>query len=58
MSKSIGNTVSPEDISKQYGAEIMRLWVASSDFTNDLKIGKEIIQTNVDSYRKIRNTMR
>ena len=58
MSKSIGNTVSPEEISKQYGAEIMRLWVASSDFTNDLKIGREIIQTNVDAYRKIRNTMR
>ena len=58
MSKSLGNTMSPEDISRQYGAEIMRLWTASSDFTNDLKIGKEIIQTNVDSYRKMRNTLR
>ena len=58
MSKSLGNTMSPEDISKQYGADIMRLWVASSDWANDLKIGKEIIQTNVDAYRKIRNTMR
>ena len=58
MSKSIGNTMSPDDISKQYGAEIMRLWVASSDWSNDLKIGKEIIQTNVDAYRKMRNTLR
>jgi len=58
MSKSLGNTMSPEDISKQYGAEIMRLWTASSDFTNDLKIGKEIIQTTVDAYRKMRNTLR
>ena len=58
MSKSLGNTMSPEDISRQYGAEVMRLWTASSDFTNDLKIGKEIIQTNVDSYRKMRNTLR
>ena len=58
MSKSLGNTMSPEDINKQYGAEILRLWVASSDTTNDLKIGKEIIQTNVDAYRKLRNTLR
>ena len=58
MSKSLGNTMSPEDISKQYGAEIMRLWTASSDWSNDLKIGKEIIQTNVDAYRKLRNTLR
>ena len=58
MSKSLGNTMSPEDINKQYGAEIMRLWTASSDWANDLKIGKEIIQTNVDAYRKLRNTLR
>ena len=58
MGKSLGNAVSPEDISKQYGAEILRLWVASSDTTNDLKIGDEIIKTNVDSYRKLRNTLR
>ena len=58
MSKSLGNTMSPEDISKQYGAEIMRIWTASSDWANDLKIGKEIIQTNVDAYRKLRNTLR
>ena len=58
MSKSLGNTMSPEDISKQFGAEIMRIWVASSDWANDLKIGREIIQTNVDAYRKLRNTLR
>ncbi|NNE57656.1 MAG: isoleucine--tRNA ligase [Hellea sp.] len=58
MSKSLGNTVSPADLIKQYGAEIIRVWTASSDFTDDLKIGKEIIQTNVDSYRKLRNTLR
>ena len=58
MSKSLGNTMSPEDISKQYGAEIMRIWVASSDWADDLKIGSEIIKTNVDAYRKLRNTLR
>lgn len=58
MSKSLGNTVAPEQIIRQYGAEIMRLWVASSDFTVDLRIGDEIIKTNVDAYRKLRNTMR
>lgn len=58
MGKSLGNAVSPEDINKQYGAEILRLWVASSDTTNDLKIGDEIIKTNVDAYRKLRNTLR
>jgi len=58
MSKSLGNTMSPLDLAKQYGVEIIRIWVASSDTTNDLKIGKEIIQTNVDSYRKLRNTLR
>ena len=58
MSKSLGNTVAPQDIIKQYGADILRLWVASSDYSDDLRIGKEIINTTVDSYRKLRNTMR
>lgn len=58
MSKSLGNTTAPSDIIRQNGAEIIRLWTASSDFTEDLKIGKEIIQTNVDAYRKLRNTLR
>ena len=58
MSKSLGNTVAPQDIIKQYGADILRLWVASSDYSDDLRIGKEIIHTTVDAYRKLRNTMR
>ena len=58
MGKSLGNAVSPQELTKQYGAEIIRLWTASSDFTEDLKIGKEVIQTNVDAYRKLRNTLR
>jgi isoleucyl-tRNA synthetase len=58
MSKSLGNTVAPQDIIKQFGADILRLWVAASDYADDLRIGKEIINTTVDSYRKLRNTMR
>ncbi|MEO0799673.1 MAG: isoleucine--tRNA ligase [Pseudomonadota bacterium] len=58
MSKSLGNTVAPQDVIKQYGADIMRLWVASSDYSDDLRIGKEILQTTADSYRKLRNTFR
>lgn len=58
MSKSLNNTLSPEEITKQYGAEILRLWTASSDWADDLKIGREIIQTNVEAYRKLRNCLR
>ena len=58
MSKSLGNTVAPQDMIKQYGADILRLWVASADYADDLRIGKEIINTTVDSYRKLRNTIR
>lgn len=58
MSKSLGNTVAPQDVIKQFGADILRLWVASSDYSEDLRLGKEIIQTTVDSYRKLRNTLR
>ena len=58
MSKSLGNTVAPQDIVKQYGADILRLWVGSTDSADDQRIGKEIINTTVDSYRKLRNTMR
>jgi len=58
MSKSLGNTVAPQDVVKQFGAEILRLWVASSDYADDQRIGKEIINSTVDSYRKLRNTMR
>ncbi|MFD0860039.1 isoleucine--tRNA ligase [Roseovarius aquimarinus] len=58
MSKSVGNTVSPEDVTKQYGADILRLWVAQSDYTGDLRIGPEILKGVSDSYRRLRNTMR
>jgi isoleucyl-tRNA synthetase len=58
MSKSIGNTVSPDDVTKQYGADILRLWVAQSDYTSDLRIGAEILKGVADNYRRLRNTMR
>lgn len=58
MSKSGGNAVQPQAVSDQNGAEILRLWVASSDFTGDLKMSPDIIKANVDSYRKLRNTVR
>ncbi len=58
MSKSLGNTIEAQDLINQYGAEIIRLWVASADFTEDLRLGKEVIKGTVDSYRKLRNTMR
>ena len=58
MSKSLGNTIAPDQIIRQYGADILRLWVASSDFTDDLRIGDEIIKTAADAYRKLRNTLR
>ncbi|MEK7264657.1 MAG: isoleucine--tRNA ligase [Pseudomonadota bacterium] len=58
MSKSLGNVVDPADIMKDYGADILRVWVASSDYSDDLRIGKEIIGSAVDAYRKVRNTVR
>ncbi|MDT8328797.1 MAG: isoleucine--tRNA ligase [Roseovarius sp.] len=58
MSKSVGNTVAPEDVTKQYGADILRLWVAQADYTADLRIGPEILKGVADSYRRLRNTMR
>jgi isoleucyl-tRNA synthetase len=58
MSKSIGNTISPDDVTRQYGADILRLWVAQSDYTSDLRIGPEILKGVADSYRRLRNTMR
>ncbi|MBD8892963.1 isoleucine--tRNA ligase [Roseibium litorale] len=58
MSKSLGNQVFPQDIIKQYGADILRLWVASTDYWEDQRIGPEILKTSVDSYRKLRNTLR
>ena len=58
MSKSMGNVISPEDILKNYGADILRVWVASSDYAEDLRIDKSILAQHAESYRKIRNTFR
>ncbi|MBP6011151.1 MAG: isoleucine--tRNA ligase [Alphaproteobacteria bacterium] len=58
QSKSLGNTVEPQKVAEQNGIEIMRIWAASSDFTEDLRLGPEILKANVESYRKLRNTMR
>src|SRR5690606_30327206 len=58
MSKSLGNTVVPQEVIKQSGADILRLWVMTTDYWEDQRLGKNIIQTNVDAYRKMRNTIR
>jgi isoleucyl-tRNA synthetase len=58
MSKSLGNVVTPQEVIKQSGADILRLWVVSSDYSEDLRLGKTILQTNIDAYRKLRNSLR
>ncbi|MFC1501256.1 isoleucine--tRNA ligase [Elusimicrobiota bacterium] len=58
MSKSLGNVIAPEEIIKKFGADILRLWVAASDYREDIRISDEIIKGLVDTYRKIRNTIR
>ncbi|MCF7873525.1 MAG: isoleucine--tRNA ligase [Candidatus Omnitrophica bacterium] len=58
MSKSLGNVIAPQNISKKYGAEILRLWTAFSDYREDVKISDDIIKQLADLYRKIRNTIR
>ncbi|MBA4777033.1 MAG: isoleucine--tRNA ligase [Rhizobiales bacterium] len=58
MSKSKGNVVSPQEVMKDAGADILRLWVMTTDYWEDQRLGKAIIQTNVDAYRKLRNTIR
>ena len=58
MSKSIGNTIVPQQVVDQYGADILRLWVAQTDYTADQRIGPEILKGTADSYRRLRNTMR
>ena len=58
MSKSLGNTILPDEVVKQYGADILRLWVAQTDYTADQRIGPEILKGTADSYRRLRNTMR
>ena len=58
MSKSLGNTVSPQDIIKQSGSEILRLWVSMVDYREDIRVGKEILARTVEAYRKFRNVIR
>jgi isoleucyl-tRNA synthetase len=58
MSKSLGNTVEPQAVIKESGADILRLWVAASDYTDDQRIGPEILKNTIETYRKLRNTIR
>jgi isoleucyl-tRNA synthetase len=58
MSKSVGNVILPQAVADKNGADIFRLWVASSDFTEDLRMGSDVIQANTDAYRRLRNTIR
>jgi isoleucyl-tRNA synthetase len=58
MSKSLGNVVAPQDVMAKSGADILRLWVAASDYSDDLRIGPEILKTFAETYRKLRNTLR
>lgn len=58
MSKSLGNVVDPQTIIQQYGADVLRLWVASVDYTNDVRIGNEIVSQLAEVYKKVRNTVR
>jgi isoleucyl-tRNA synthetase len=58
MSKSLGNTIEPQAVIKQSGADILRLWVAACDYTDDQRIGPEILKNTVETYRKLRNTIR
>jgi len=58
MSKSLGNVIAPEEIINQYGADILRLWVTSADFTHDINLSEDILKQLIEVYRKIRNTIR
>jgi isoleucyl-tRNA synthetase len=58
MSKSLGNTVVPQDVMQRSGADILRLWVMTTDYWEDQRLGKNVLQTNIDAYRKLRNTIR
>jgi isoleucyl-tRNA synthetase len=58
MSKSLGNVTAPQDVIRQSGADILRMWVCASDYADDLRIGPEILKTTVETYRKLRNTVR
>jgi isoleucyl-tRNA synthetase len=58
MAKSLGNTIAPQEVIKQSGADILRLWVAACDYADDQRIGPEILKNTVETYRKLRNTIR
>lgn len=58
MSKSLGNTVVPQDVMARSGADILRLWVMTTDYWEDQRLGQNVLQTNIDAYRKLRNTVR
>jgi isoleucyl-tRNA synthetase len=58
MSKSVGNTILPQDVIKESGADVIRLWTASSDYQEEIRVGKEILTRVAEAYRKLRNTMR
>lgn len=58
MSKSLGNGIEPQDIMKTLGADILRLWIASADYTNEMSLSQEILKRNADAYRRLRNTAR
>jgi isoleucyl-tRNA synthetase len=58
MSKSLGNVTAPQDVIQKAGADILRMWVCAADYADDLRIGPEILKTTVDTYRKLRNTLR
>ncbi|WWO99148.1 MAG: isoleucine--tRNA ligase [Candidatus Dasytiphilus stammeri] len=58
MSKSIGNAISPQDIMEKYGSDILRLWIASTDYSREITVSEEVINRSVDMYRRIRNTAR
>ena len=58
MSKSLGNTIAPQDVMKQSGADVLRLWVSMVDYREDIRLGKEILARVVEAYRKFRNVLR
>src|SRR5690606_3107834 len=58
MSKSKGNVIAPDEIIKKYGADVLRLWVTSEDYRNDVKLSEEIITRVAEGYRRVRNTVR
>jgi isoleucyl-tRNA synthetase len=58
MSKSLGNVTAPQDVIKDSGADILRMWVCAADYADDLRIGPEILKTTIETYRKLRNTLR